>query len=91
MRSAISPAALFVNVIAATPEGLRARGQAGDPAREHAGLARTRAGEDEERPVGVRDGLALRLVEAGQQRVVRRQDRFDREASDHTPPRSAAG
>jgi hypothetical protein len=34
-----------------------------DPASEHGGLAGARAGEDQERPVTVQDGLALRLVE----------------------------
>ena len=37
--------------------------------REHARLARPGAGEDEQRALEVLDGLALRLVQAGQQRL----------------------
>ena len=35
--------------------------------RQHARLAAARAGEDQQRPLAVRDGLALGLVEALQQ------------------------
>ena len=41
----------------------------GDPVREHAGLARAGAGEDQQRALAVRDRLALRLVEPGEERV----------------------
>ena len=36
---------------------------------EDPGLARARAGEDQQRPLAVDDRLALGLVEAGQERV----------------------
>jgi hypothetical protein len=38
--------------------------QPGDPARDHARLARPRPGQDQERPLAVRDGLALGRVQA---------------------------
>ena len=38
---------------------------------EHARLARARPSEDQQRPLEVRDGRALRLVEAGEQWMVR--------------------
>ncbi len=47
-----------------------ARGQQmGDPVGQHAGLARARAGEHEQRPLAVDDGLALGLVEPLQELV----------------------
>ena len=69
MRSFISPAALLVKVMATTSSGRALRGgeQVGDAVGEHARLARAGAGQDEQRTVGVGDGLALRLVEAGEQ------------------------
>ncbi len=39
----------------------------GDPMRQHARLARARAGEDQQRALAVRDGLALGRVEAREQ------------------------
>ena len=47
--------------------GLPGRQQVGDPVGEDAGLAGAGAGEDEQRPAGVLDRLALRRVEAGEQ------------------------
>ena len=49
--------------------GLRLVGvdQEGDAVREHARLAAAGAGEDQQRPLAVRDGLALGLVEVLQQ------------------------
>ena len=57
-RAAISPAALLVNVIARISPGLTSalRQQVGDPAGQHAGLARARAGHDEQRAALVQDG-----------------------------------
>jgi len=46
---------------------LAAVDQVGDPVGEHAGLATAGAGEDQQRAVNVRDGLALRWVEALEQ------------------------
>ena len=43
--------------------------QPGDPVREHARLAAARAGQDQQRPLAVRDGLALGLVEPREQGV----------------------
>ena len=43
--------------------------QVGDPVRQHAGLARAGAGEDQQRPLAVGDRLALGVVQSGQ-RVV---------------------
>jgi hypothetical protein len=40
--------------------------QVGDAVRQHAGLARARAGDDEQRPALVDDGLPLRAVEPGE-------------------------
>ena len=53
-RSFISPAALFVNVIARISNGdtPSSRDQVREPVREHPGLARPGAGDDEHRPVG---------------------------------------
>ena len=45
--------------------------QVGDPVGQHAGLARAGAGQDQQRPLAVRDRVALRLVEALQQGVDR--------------------
>ena len=45
--------------------------QVGDAVGEHARLAGAGAGEDQQRALEVRDGRALRLVEAGEQRMVR--------------------
>ena len=68
-RSRISSAALLVNVIARISLGLRLVGvdQEGDPVGQHARLAAAGAGEDQQRPLAVRDRLALGLVEALQQ------------------------
>ena len=73
IRSFISPAALLVKVMATTSCGCAVvhLDEVGHPVREHARLARARAGEDEQRALEVRDGLALRFVEPGQQRVLR--------------------
>ena len=74
MRSFISPAALLVKVMATISCGctLVRLDEVGDAVGEHAGLARAGAGEDEQRALEVGDGLALGLVEAGEQRVLRR-------------------
>ena len=60
-RSRISPAALFVNVIARISFGFTPqRGdQVGDAVGEDARLARAGAGDDEQRALGGEDGLAL--------------------------------
>ena len=42
------------------------RDQIGDPVGEHAGLARPGAGQDQQRPLAVRDGLPLGVVQAGE-------------------------
>ena len=70
-RSRISWAALLVKVMAriSLAPGLPGADQEGDAMGEDAGLARARAGEDQQRPLAVDDRLALGLVEAGQQRV----------------------
>ena len=47
--------------------GLAGRQQVGDPVGEDAGLAGAGAGQDQQRPVGVLDRLALRRVEAREQ------------------------
>ena len=59
-RSRISPAALFVNVIARIPLGFTpcARSEMRDAVGENARLARACAGDDEERAVDVEDGWA---------------------------------
>ena len=64
-RSRISCAALLVNVIARISPGARAArvDQPRDPVGEHPRLARARAGEHEQRPAGMLDGLPLGLVE----------------------------
>ena len=64
-RSLISPAALLVNVIARISNGetLVLVDEVGDAVREHPRLARAGAGDDEQRPVGVGDGLVLGGVE----------------------------
>ena len=46
--------------------------QVRDPVGEHAGLARAGAGQDQQRPLSVRDRVALRFVEALEQGVDRR-------------------
>jgi hypothetical protein len=43
--------------------------QVGDAVREHARLARAGAGEDQQRPLAVHDGVALGRVETRQQLV----------------------
>ena len=43
--------------------------QVGDPVGEHAGLARAGAGQDQQRPLAVRDGVALGLVQTLQEGV----------------------
>ena len=48
---------------------LPGREQVRDPVRQHARLARARAGEDQQRPLAVQDRRALRLVEPAQQAV----------------------
>ncbi len=69
MRARISPAALLVKVMARTSSGRTPAhlDQVGHAVGEHARLARAGAGEDEQRALEVLDGLALRLVEAGEQ------------------------
>ena len=68
MRSRISCAALFVNVIARISFGSTpcVCEQVRDAVGEHARLARARAGDHEHRPLGGRDGLALGLVQVGE-------------------------
>ena len=65
-RSRISAAALFVNVIAriSLGAGLVGAQQVRDPVREHAGLARAGAGQDQQRALAVGDGVALGRVQA---------------------------
>ena len=60
-RSFISPAALLVKVIARICAGVHvARGeQVGDPVGQHPGLARTGAGDDQQRRALVDDGGPL--------------------------------
>ena len=82
-RSFISFAARFVNVIARISLGRRGAGldQVGDPVGEDAGLARPGARDDQHRPVGVHDRLALLRVERVEQRVAwRRPPRSPRDA-----------
>ena len=45
------------------------RGQVRDPVGQHPGLARARAGENQQRSLAVRDGLSLGLVQALEQRL----------------------
>ena len=73
-RSRISPAALFVNVIARISFGLHAvrADQVGDAVREHARLPGAGAGDDEQRAVDVQDGLALGRIEVGEEVLVGR-------------------
>ena len=68
-RSRISPAALFVNVIARISFGFDAvrADQMRDAVGENARLARAGSGDDEQRPVDVEDGLALGRVQAGEE------------------------
>ena len=68
-RSRISPAALFVNVIARISFGFDAvrADQVGDATCEHTRLARACPGDDEQRAVDVEDGLALRRIEVGEE------------------------
>ena len=74
-RSRISPAALFVNVIARISFGARRLGreQVGDPVGEHPGLARAGAGEDQSGPrryvTASRCGL-VQALRAGRPRSV---------------------
>ena len=60
-RRFISPAALFVNVIARISFGFTPgrADQVDDPVREHARLPGARAGDDEHGPLGREDGLPL--------------------------------
>ena len=68
MRSRISPAALFVNVIARISFGSTpyVGEQVRDAVGEHARLARARARDHEQRALGGRHRLALRLVQVGE-------------------------
>ena len=68
-RSRISCAALLVKVMAriSPGRGLAAVDQVRDPVGQHARLARAGAGEDQQRPLAVQDGLALGLVQALEQ------------------------
>ena len=50
----------------------RARDEVRDPVRDDARLAAARAREDEQRPLGVRHGRRLRLVELGLDRIASR-------------------
>ena len=60
VRSRISPAALFVKVIARICQAGDARAhQVGDSPRDDAGLAAARARQHQQRPVHVRHGLDL--------------------------------
>ena len=67
-RSRISPAALFVNVIARISFGFTPHGgeQVRDAVREHARLAGAGAGDHEQRPLGGEDGLPLGRVQVGE-------------------------
>ncbi len=69
--AAISPAALLVNVMARiSPGATPALGQqVGDPVRQHPGLARARAGHDEQRAALVHDGSALLRVQPVQEGI----------------------
>ena len=60
-RSAISAAALLVNVTARMESGVNAHvfNEVGDAVGDDARLAAARAGQDEHRPVGGFDGFAL--------------------------------
>ena len=60
MRSFISPAALLVKVMARISSGRACPAwmQVGDAVGDDARLARPGAGEDQQRPVDVRDGAA---------------------------------
>ena len=70
-RSRISWAALLVKVMARISPAPRAArsGPGSDAVGQHARLARAGAGEDQQRPLAVRDGLALGLVQALQEGV----------------------
>ncbi len=61
MRARISAAALLVNVTARICHGLHAldADQVRDAVSQHARLARARAGQDQQRPIGRRDGASL--------------------------------
>ena len=63
--------------------------EARDARREHARLAGARAGEHEQRPVDVQHGLALRRVQALEQRIVGRNVHQGKIIS-NVAPRSAA-
>ena len=67
-RSRISPAALFVNVIARISFGLHADrvDQVRDAVREDARLAGARAGDHEQRAFGGEHRLALRGIQVGE-------------------------
>ena len=69
MRSRISPAALFVKVMARIAVGSTPllADEAGHAVGQDPGLAAPGAGEHEQRPGPVEDGLALRWVEAVQE------------------------
>ena len=70
---AISRAALLVNVIATIDAGIDAlRDQVRDLRGDDARLAAARAGEHEQRPVGVAHGLALRRIEGERHRRLAR-------------------
>ena len=68
-RSAISRAALFVNVIDRIAPGEHAElaDQVRDAVRQRAGLPRAGAGHDEDGPLRVEDGLGLDVVQAFEQ------------------------
>ena len=68
-RSRISCAALLVNVIARISDGFACAGrdEVRDAVRQHARLARARAGQHQQRAGAVRDRLALRRVQALEQ------------------------
>jgi hypothetical protein len=63
--------------------------QARDARREDAGLAGTRAGEHEQRPIHVQHGFALRRVQSLEQRIVGRNVHQGKIIS-NVAPRSAA-
>jgi hypothetical protein len=64
----ISSAALLVKVTARILRpGVAVADEMGDPARDDAGLARSRAGEDQQRSIDVENGLSLFRIEGVEQ------------------------
>ncbi len=92
-RSRISLAALLVKVIARISPGRAAPGrqQIGDAVGQHPGLARARAGEDQQRALAVEHRLALRLVEPGEQALGAVGAGFDRGGAARLGPSGGLG